>query len=117
MRRSNTPRKRRFSLSTRRMRRVLSWKFVFYDLLLPTLRLLGATRGDAILGFLGRLAMALRPRRRSQLRASLERAKRCTRRRLVDRDNLAGAGSEHRQVPGPRLPARSAAGRSGAAPI
>ncbi len=57
------------------MRRILSWKFVFYDLLLPTLRMLGATRGDAILGFLGRLAMALRPRRRSQLRASLERVK------------------------------------------
>ena len=43
MRRSNPKRKRRFSLSTRRMRRVLSWKFVFYDLLLPALRMLGPT--------------------------------------------------------------------------
>jgi phosphatidylinositol dimannoside acyltransferase len=57
------------------MRRVLSWKFVFYDLLLPVLRMLGPTRGDAILGFLGRLAMAVRPRRRKRFRASLERAR------------------------------------------
>ena len=32
------------------MRRILSWKFVFYDLLMPVLRMLGPTRGDAILG-------------------------------------------------------------------
>ena len=58
------------------MRRVFSWKFVFYDLLLPALRMLGAIRGDAILGFLGRLVMAVRPRRPGELRASLERVKR-----------------------------------------
>jgi phosphatidylinositol dimannoside acyltransferase len=57
------------------MRRVLSWKFVFYDLLLPVLRMLGPMRGDAILAFLGRLAMAVRPGRRWRFRASLERAR------------------------------------------
>jgi phosphatidylinositol dimannoside acyltransferase len=57
------------------MRRVFSWKFVFYDLLLPALRMLGPTRGDAILGLLGRLVMAVRPGRPRQLRASLERVK------------------------------------------
>jgi lauroyl/myristoyl acyltransferase len=75
VRRSSIPRRRRrFSLSTKRLRRVLSWKFVFYDLLLPALRMLGPTRGDAILGLLGRLAMAVRPRRRRRFRASLARA-------------------------------------------
>ncbi len=66
--------KRKFSLSTRRMRRILSWKFVFYDLLLPALRRLGPARGDAILALLGRLAMAVRPRSRRRLRTALERA-------------------------------------------
>ena len=47
---------------------------MFYDLLLPVLRRLGPARGDAILGFLGRLAMAVRPRRGKRLRAALERA-------------------------------------------
>src|SRR5580693_505668 len=68
------PKKRKFSLSTRRMRRILSWKFVFYDLLLPALRRLGPARGDAILALLGRLAMAVRPRSRRRLRTALERA-------------------------------------------
>jgi lauroyl/myristoyl acyltransferase len=74
VRRSSKARRRRFSLCTKRLRRVLCWKFVFYDLLLPALRALGATRGDAILGLLGRLAMAVRPGRRKRLRASIERA-------------------------------------------
>jgi lauroyl/myristoyl acyltransferase len=56
------------------MRRILSWKFVFYDLLMPVLRLLGATRGDAILACIGRLAMSMRPGRRARFRASLIRA-------------------------------------------
>jgi phosphatidylinositol dimannoside acyltransferase len=67
-------RKRRFSLTTRRLRRILSWKFLFYDLLLPILRALGPARGDAVLGLLGRLAMAARPRSRNRLRAALARA-------------------------------------------
>jgi len=74
VRRRGTLKKRRFSLSTRRLRRVLSWKFAFYDLFLPALRRLGPARGDIILGLLGRLAMAVRPRRRRRLRAALLRA-------------------------------------------
>ena len=58
------------------MRHVFSWKFVFYELILPALRMLGATRGDAILGLLGRFVMGVRPGRGAQLRASLERVKR-----------------------------------------
>jgi phosphatidylinositol dimannoside acyltransferase len=65
---------RPISLSSRRMRRVMSWKFVFYDLFLPALRGLGPARGDAILGFLGWLAMVVRPRRGIRMRAALERA-------------------------------------------
>ena len=80
---------------------------MFYDLLLPLLRMLGPTRGDAILGWLGRVAMAVRPRRRQRFRACT-RARQCRPRcRLVDRDHMAGAGVEHGAVPGPRLPARS----------
>ena len=41
MRKRGTIGRRRFSLSTRRLRRILSWKFVFYDLLMPALRGLG----------------------------------------------------------------------------
>ena len=40
----------------RRLRQIWSWKFVFYELLLPVLRGLGPARGDAILGLLGFLA-------------------------------------------------------------
>jgi lauroyl/myristoyl acyltransferase len=58
----------------RRLRHVWSWKFVFYDVLLPALRALGPARGDRILRGLGRLAMALQPRRRARLRAALRRA-------------------------------------------
>jgi phosphatidylinositol dimannoside acyltransferase len=56
------------------MRRVLSWKFVFYEWILPVLRALGPARGDAILGFLGWLAMAVRPQRAIRMRLALERA-------------------------------------------
>jgi lauroyl/myristoyl acyltransferase len=55
---------------------VLCWKFVFYDLLMPALRMLGATRGDAILGLLGRLCLALNPGRKKQFLASIDRASR-----------------------------------------
>ncbi len=58
----------------RRLRRVLSWKFVFYDRILPLLRWLGPSRGDRILGWLGRAAWAILPRRRARLRAALKRA-------------------------------------------
>jgi phosphatidylinositol dimannoside acyltransferase len=69
-----TPGRRKFSLSTRRMRRILSWKFVFYEVLLPVLRGIGPRRGDAILGFLGWLAMVVRPGRGRKLSTALERA-------------------------------------------
>lgn len=58
----------------RRLRHVWSWKFAFYDVLLPALRALGPARGDWILGHLGRLTLALRPRRRARLRSALRRA-------------------------------------------
>ena len=56
------------------MRRILSWKFVFYELLLPVLRGIGPRRGDSILGFLGWLAMVVRPGRGRKLCTALERA-------------------------------------------
>jgi phosphatidylinositol dimannoside acyltransferase len=58
----------------RRLRHIWSWKFVFYDLLLPVLRGLGPARGDAILGLLGFLTTAIRPDRRRRLREALGRA-------------------------------------------
>jgi len=58
----------------RRLRQIWSWKFVFYELLLPVLRGLGPARGDAILGLLGFLATAVRPSRKLRLRAALKRA-------------------------------------------
>jgi lauroyl/myristoyl acyltransferase len=58
----------------RSLRRILSWKFVFYDLLLPALRGLGPAWCDRILGLLGRGALAIQPRRRARLRAALRRA-------------------------------------------
>jgi lauroyl/myristoyl acyltransferase len=58
----------------RRIRRIFSWKFVFYHLLLPALRALGPARGDRLLGLLGRCALAVQPRRRARLRAALRRA-------------------------------------------
>ena len=48
-------------------RHLLSWKFGFYELLLPALRRLGPARCDAILGGLGRLIAALWPPRRTEL--------------------------------------------------
>ncbi len=58
----------------RRLRHILSWKFVFYDVLLPALRGLGPARGDRILCGLGRLVLAMQPRRRARLREALRRA-------------------------------------------
>jgi lauroyl/myristoyl acyltransferase len=58
----------------RKLRHIWSWKFVFYDLLLPVLRGLGPARGDLILGLLGLIATVVRPSRKLRLRAALERA-------------------------------------------
>ena len=73
--------RRRIKLETRpispgtwTLRRVMSWKFVFYEWILPVLRALGPARGDAILGFLGWLAMVVRPQRAIRMRSALERA-------------------------------------------
>jgi phosphatidylinositol dimannoside acyltransferase len=56
------------------LRHLFSWKSLFYDLLLPSLRLLGPIRADAALGALGRLAL-LGPSRRRELAAALDRAR------------------------------------------
>ena len=66
---------------------------------------MGPARGDKILGRLGRLALALQPRRRSRLRSALRRAA-----AALDADwpierDLAGAGGQHGAVPGARLSA------------
>jgi phosphatidylinositol dimannoside acyltransferase len=58
----------------RRLRQIWSWKFVFYELLLPVLRGLGPARGDAILSLLGFLATAMHPSRKQQFREALKRA-------------------------------------------
>ena len=50
-------------------RHFMSWKPLFYDGLLPALRVLGPSRGDAILGAFGTLLASWPPRRRELLRA------------------------------------------------
>ncbi|MGC8643561.1 MAG: hypothetical protein ACP5XB_27200 [Isosphaeraceae bacterium] len=55
-------------------RRLLHWKFAFYELLLPLLRLLGPTRCDAILCTLGRVFTLLCPGRKKQLIRALQNA-------------------------------------------
>lgn len=52
------------------MRRALSWKFLFYDLILPMLRILGPVRADAVLGRLGCfMSWAIPGRRRVMIEA------------------------------------------------
>ena len=89
MRRRIKPETRRIALSPHTLRRILSWKFVFYDLILPVLRRLGPARGDAVLGFLGWLAMVLRPPRLLRMRGGPRASEHGARRRLADRDDLA----------------------------
>jgi phosphatidylinositol dimannoside acyltransferase len=64
---------RRIVLARQTLRRIWSWKFVFYELLLPALRALGPLFGDAILGYIGWLAISLRPRSKRMIRSSLYR--------------------------------------------
>lgn len=45
------------------LRRLLTWKTVFYEALLPAIRRLGPARGDAALAVLGRMAAWSRPSR------------------------------------------------------
>lgn len=56
------------------LRRLVCWKSVFYRVLLPTLRRFGPGVTDAALGFLGRVAGAMRPSRRRVLRRGAELA-------------------------------------------
>ena len=98
MRRQGILKKRKFSLSTRRMRRILSWKFVFYDLLLPALHRRGAARDDAVTGPFGPAddggAAAAPAATPDGARARQCRA-RCG---LADRHDLARACSQHGTV-------------------
>jgi lauroyl/myristoyl acyltransferase len=55
------------------LRRILSWKFLFYELLMPALRALGPLVGDAVLGYIGRLVISVRPRSKRMIRSSLHR--------------------------------------------
>lgn len=54
-------------------RHFLSWKPLFYDGLLPTLRALGPARADALLGMLGRATATAWPPRGRALEAALRR--------------------------------------------
>jgi lauroyl/myristoyl acyltransferase len=56
-----------------RLRHLLCWKAVFYDAVLPALRVLGPGASDAVLAGMGRLAAAWPPKRRS-LEGALARA-------------------------------------------
>jgi lauroyl/myristoyl acyltransferase len=67
--------RRLITLATGGLRQVMSWKFVFYELLLPMLRRLGPARGDGLLGFLGLVSMLVRPSRGTRLREALLRAR------------------------------------------
>ena len=50
-------------------RHFMSWKPLFYNGLLPALKVLGPSRGDAVLGAFGRLLASWPPRRRELFRA------------------------------------------------
>lgn len=67
--------RRLITLATGGLRRITSWKFVFYELLLPVLRRLGPARGDGLLGLLGWVSILVRPRRGTRLREALLRAR------------------------------------------
>ena len=56
-------------------RHLFSWKSVYYEAILPALRVLGPKRADALLGMLGRLIASVSPKRRRELRESLYRAR------------------------------------------
>ncbi len=54
-------------------RRIFTWKFYFYDLLLPSLRYLSPARSDAVVCTLGKASTFLRPGRRAKLKAAIRR--------------------------------------------
>ncbi|WP_165246305.1 LpxL/LpxP family acyltransferase [Paludisphaera soli] len=55
-------------------RRILTWKFYFYELLLPSLGSLAPARADAIVRTMGWASTYLRPGRRARLKAAMARA-------------------------------------------
>jgi lauroyl/myristoyl acyltransferase len=55
-------------------RRFFTWKYHFYELLLPALRGLGPARSDAIVCALGKASTFVRPGRRARLRAAVAAA-------------------------------------------
>jgi lauroyl/myristoyl acyltransferase len=59
----------------RLLRRIFTWKFVFYELFLPLLRTLGPSRYDAVLRWLGQVLALVCPGRRARLRKSLIQAR------------------------------------------
>ena len=54
-------------------RRVFTWKFYFYEVLLPGLRHLGPARADRAVAAMGRLGARIRPGRRAALREAARR--------------------------------------------
>jgi phosphatidylinositol dimannoside acyltransferase len=56
------------------LRHLFSWKPLFYDALLPLLRRLGPSYGDAILGSFGQALAAFQPGRGRRIAASIARA-------------------------------------------
>lgn len=54
-------------------RRMFTWKFYFYEVLLPSLRHLGPARADRAVAAMGRLGARLRPGRREALRDAARR--------------------------------------------
>ena len=88
----------------RRLRKVLSWKFVFYDRILPVLRWLGPARRPDPRPAGPRRAGDPAPATGAAPRGAA-RAECGARRGLADGHDLAGAGVQHRAVPGARLPA------------
>lgn len=55
------------------MRRLMSWKFLFYRVVLPLLRRLEPARADTALGILGRIVARVRPGRRRAMASALRR--------------------------------------------
>ncbi|WP_068420311.1 lysophospholipid acyltransferase family protein [Planctomyces sp. SH-PL62] len=55
-------------------RRIFTWKFYFYELLLPSLGALAPARADAIVRAMGRASTIFRPGRRALLKAAMARA-------------------------------------------
>ena len=60
------------------LRRISTWKYLFYELILPSLRLVGPRYADAVIGMLGRWVSAVQPVQRARLRQALARVRAAT---------------------------------------